>query len=126
MATRVLDSVCKDYNQQQLLLYLNDETGHTFEDFKEALTVLGYSSITTTLSNPINIKLAGAIAVGMAFAVVLDMIEDSIDATKRDKILKKIIDEGGKMKVCTEIIEWTSESGNHSTTYADTTFEYVN
>ncbi len=132
MATRVVSSTYQDFTQTQLLNYLNSETGVSYSDIESVVAGAGITLTSSLISKFAKKALAAKFAPilgGLGWGVVAASLYDLMVAEKlkneRDAVINEIIAKGGKMRIYTEYIEWSSGSGNHYTYYTRTRYSRV-
>lgn len=128
MPTKKIGSTHKDFYDTALTYYCNEESGHNFDDLSTACLSLGVSAVGAFVAPPVSLAVGATLAamsIGMGISAIAELIEDSMSAYQREKVISKISLEGGGMRVYTDIYEYTSPNGNNWTSWAETLFEHI-
>lgn len=125
MPERIIETTCKNFTAGELLAYINEEKKLHLNTLGEAITNLGLGVVGMAVIPGIAATLAGVISVGIAVADLIDYIKEAMEAEKLAPIIDRVNKEGGKVRVCTDIIEWSSGSGNSYAYYAKDRYSYV-
>jgi len=132
MATRVISSVHEDYAGDDIAIYINSLTGASYDDLQAALTGMGVTAAGTYVQKYVVPKIAAKllsaltlVGYGIGLATLVGLIEAEQLEQQRNEVLNDIKARGGRLRVYTEYVEWSSGSGNHYTEYTRTRYARV-
>lgn len=132
MGWTLIDSSYKDYTAAQIAIKINKERQTSFSTLSAAIAALTISVVTYDFFNQhvLDIKksvknILGAIGIIIGIDSAANALLNNYDSAQLEPILETINNQGGKVRIYTEVYEYSTGSGNSQTWKTETIYEYI-
>ena len=132
MGWTLIDSSYKDYTAAQIAIKINKERQTNFSTLAAAFASVAIGFLTHDFFNQhvLDIKksvksILAAIGIIISIDSAANALLNNYDSAQLEPILETINNQGGKVRIYTEVYEYSTGSGNSQTWKTETIYEYI-